>query len=92
MGIFQKYIKKRSNWVYKQIEKYTMSMPLLVWTTNKIEIKILKNRNHSGEKKSYCITFFKSTVKTIMRVDFLLIRLGFCRNFQIFGAKEICKK
>ena len=32
------------------------------------------------------------TVKTIIRVDFLLIHLGFCRNFQIFRATEVCEK
>ena len=39
-----------------------------------------------------CFRWYTSeigTVKTIIRVDFLLIRLGFCRNFQIFGAKEV---
>ena len=32
------------------------------------------------------------TVKTIIRVDFLLIHLGFCQNFQIFRATEVCEK
>ena len=46
----------------------------------------LTQRYHMPEKNVVC------TVETIIRVDFLLIRLGFCRNFPIFGAKEIFKK
>ena len=37
-------------------------------------------------------SYHKTTVKTIIRVDFLLIHLGFCRNFQIFRATEVREK
>ena len=42
--------------------------------------------------KIYFRFLYKITVKTIIRVDFLLIRLGFCWKFQNFGAQESCEK